>query len=439
MQSTRRIANFECSGCRKILPNNFSGYVCDSCGSNLWVNIQFPDNITIREEFPNIWRYADLLALTDYQLDHFHEKSPHAFSVGGTPMFEYEKVATELNVKNFFVKFDGCNPSGSLKDRASHFIVERLAECPDMLIATASTGNAGAALSCCSAPSPVNSLIFAPAAAPAAKLAQILMYGSQLVAVEGTYDDAYILCDKLCKTYGWYNRSTGYNAFTTEGKKTVSFEIAEQLAKGSTSTFSAPDVVVVSVGDGNIISGVYKGFKDLLEAGLIQKMPQICGIQSTNSPAVHECFSKGYNWEQIRDLPPMRSDTEADSISAGKPSDCMKAVESVRKSNGDMVLVTDDEILSAIPHLACLTGVYAEPAAACGFAGILKLSESGFLDGKSVVLLATGTGLKDTRRAIVGAEMYEQQDNTLLSGRLQVPKDVEGATQILVDSNIISK
>ncbi len=176
------------------------------------------------------------------------------------------RLGATLGLKQLFIKDDGRNPSASFKDRASAIAVAQAREQGSAVVATASTGNAAAALaSQCAAAGQVN-VIFVPKTAPQAKIAQLLAYGSTVLAVDGTYDDAFDLCMQACAAYGWYNRNTGYNPYMSEGKKTVSFEIALQLAqaRGEGAHFAVPDAVFVSVGDGCIIGGVYKGFADLL-------------------------------------------------------------------------------------------------------------------------------------------------------------------------------
>jgi len=228
-----------------------------------------------------------------------------------------------------------------------------------------------------------------PENAPPAKIAQVLVFGATVILVRGNYDDAFDLCLKASREYGWYNRSTGYNPFTREGKKTCAFEICEQLK------WEVPDKVVVPVGDGNIISGVWKGFVEFQNLDIIEKLPQLIAVQAEGSDAVKRAFESG------ADIQAVSGKTLADSISVCVPRDGQAAVGAIKDSGGFAVSVTDDEILAAIPELARGSNVFAEPAGAASWAGLKKAAAQGLVkENESVVLLVTGSGLKD-----VGAAM----------------------------------
>ena len=326
--------------------------------------------------------------------------------VGNTPLLRVDRLGAGLGLRHLYVKDDGRNPSGSLKDRASAIAVTRAQEASYATVATASTGNAAAALAgqCAAAGQP--NVIFVPKSAPQAKIAQLLVFGSQVLAIDGSYDQAFDLCLAACAEFGWYNRNTGYNPYMTEGKKTVAFEIAEQLGverwlddsnnSPGNGLFVAPDAVFVSVGDGSIIGGVYKGFKDLLSLGWIEKLPRIYGVQSTQSAALYAA------WRNGKDLPdPVRASTRADSISVDAPRDAVKALRAVRESNGAYLAVPDSAILRAILPLARRGAVFAEPAGAAAYAGLEQaVSDRLVTASETIVVINTGNGLKD-----VGAAM----------------------------------
>ena len=224
-----------------------------------------------------------------------------------------------------------------------------------------------------------------PEAAPIAKLTQIIMYGATIVPVKGTYDDAFDLSLKATEEFGWYNRNTAYNPFTIEGKKTVSFEIFSQLNE------QIPDRVFVPVGDGVIISGVYKGFEDLLELGYIDKMPTIVMVQSEGSDNIVRNMDR--DKFEVK-----ASSTIADSISVDIPRSFNLAKQYIKKYNGEYLTVSDEEILAASVKLSNNTGIFSEPAAATAFAGLLSYQKNDKIedDSKNVVLL-TGSGLKDLK------------------------------------------
>ncbi len=327
--------------------------------------------------------------------------------VGNTPLLRADRLADSMGLQNLFLKDDGRNPSGSFKDRASAIAIARARETHRETVATASTGNAAAALAALGAAASLATVIFVPRSAPQAKIAQLLVYGSRVLAVDGSYDDAFDLCVSACKEFGWYNRNTGYNPYMTEGKKTVSFEIAAQLAESSGSPsgpdssrfpppFHAPDSVFVSVGDGSIIGGVYKGFWELHTLGWIERVPRIFGVQSSASAAIHNAWRDGLEIPE-----PVTASTAADSISVNEPRDASKALRAVRQSSGAFLLVDDDAILQAILPLARLGAVFAEPAGATALAGLQLAAKRDLLDpGETVVVISTGSGLKDVPAAM---------------------------------------
>lgn len=331
------------------------------------------------------WRYKALLPL-----------APAArvppLSVGWTPLYDAPRIARQLGLSRVWVKDDGANPTGSLKDRASALVLARALEQGIGAVCTASTGNAAAALAGLGASLPeIEIVIFVPASAPAAKIAQLLVYGAEVLLVEGSYDEAFELCQHACEAYGWYSRNTGVNPFTTEGKKTVALEIAEQL------NWRAPDAVMVSVGDGSIVSGIHKGFRDLLELGWIEAMPRLIGVQAEGSAVLANAFERGL---AAADITRKAASTIADSIAAELPRDRAKALRAVRATDGAFVTVSDAAILAAIPEFAQLSGVFAEPAAAAVYAGLQAAINAGLIEGdESVCLVSTGNGLKDVARA----------------------------------------
>src|SRR5688572_8688134 len=211
-----------------------------------------------------LWRYRDLLPIAA-------DAIVPPLAGGWTTLYHTPRLAQDLGLRQAYVKDDGANPTGSLKDRASIMVVAHALEKGMSIVSTASTGNAAAALAGVGASvnhAPMKIIIFVPATAPEAKIAQLLVYGATVILVEDTYDTAFDLCYEMCVSEGWYCRNTGINPYTTEGKKTVAYEIAEQL------NWQAPDVVIVSVGDGSIIGGVHKGFVELHKLGWINKVPR---------------------------------------------------------------------------------------------------------------------------------------------------------------------
>ncbi len=369
-------------------------YVCPADASNLDVVMDYaalrldltPPDITARRE-RSIWRYSALLPV---------EKLPETGgvidSVGMTPLYAPSALGSRYGIENFWVKDESRNPTGSFKDRASAIVLAQAQAAHEPIIVAASTGNAGAALAGLAAAIGQNVLILAPKTAPKAKVAQLLAYGAEVILVDGSYDDAFDLSLQLTETYGWYNRNTGFNPLTVEGKKTGAFELWEALKLYER---DQPLKIFVSVGDGNIISGLYKGFYDLNELGWLRRMPQLFGVQSERSAAIANAFAAG---SEV--ITPVVATTIADSISVNMPRDGERALRAVRAAGGQYLTVTDEEILAAIPVLGS-AGIFAEPAGAAAMAGMIKAIDQGILEpDDNVVVINTGSGLKDINAVI---------------------------------------
>ena len=377
-----QLTSLRCVRCSASHRLSEAVYTCPSCGGNLQVEYDY-------EAVGGSWTRADLAGDPDRSMWRYGPLYPvtgriDSPPVGWTPLFGVPRLAAKLGLANLFVKDDGRNPSASFKDRASAVALVRAREIGVNLVTGASTGNAASSTAVLAAAMGIRTRIFIPQAAPPAKVAQLLAFGAEVLAVEGTYDDAFDLCLAATKQFGWYNRNTGYNPFTREGKKSVSFEICEQMG------WKVPDLVVVPVGDGNIISGVWKGFEEFRRIGFIDRLPRLLAVQAEGSDAVVRAL------EGDGTIQAVSGETVADSIAVCVPRDGEAAVQAVRASNGFGIRVSDEEILQAIPEVARGSGVFAEPAGAASYAGLKKAVELGQVDpAGTVVFLVTGNGLKD--------------------------------------------
>lgn len=387
---------YRCSVCQTIFEPQDVFYTCPHDGGNVDVLLDYDslktqslvDPITQSRDF-SIWRYLPLLPVADPGF----ERTP-LHSVGWTPVYESPVLSRQTGLKKLWIKDDGRNPTASYKDRASAVVVARAGEVHADVVVTASTGNAGAALAGMAAACGRKAIIFAPKTAPQAKIAQLLVFGAQVILVDGNYDQAFDLSVAASQEFGWYCRNTGYNPFTAEGKKTAAFEIWEQILL-SHKKFDKDICVFVSVGDGNIISGIHKGFKDLKELGLIASLPRIFGIQSEGSSAIANAFDA-----KTEEIKPVHATTLADSISVDLPRDGLRAVRAATQTNGAFIKVSDQEILAAIGKLG-KAGIFSEPAGATAYAGVLKASAEGLVDENDpVVCMITGSGLKDVKAAM---------------------------------------
>jgi threonine synthase len=269
----------------------------------------------------------------------------------------------------------------------------------------------------------VPAVILAPKSAPPAKVAQLLIFGARVVLVKGSYDDAFDLTLEAAQAFGWYCRNTGYNPFTVEGKKTAAFEICEQFTAAlgaeteTAERWQVPDAVFVSVGDGNIISGLHKGFKDLAALGWIECIPKLFGVQSTGSAAIYNAFCSGKE-----EIIPVRADTLADSISVDLPRDGLRALRAATQTGGAYLAVEDEAILAAMADMARQEAIFAEPAAAASYAGLVKAVQQGLVSPEDkVVVLSTGSGLKD-----VGAAMRAAGRPMEISPRLDALREALG-------------
>lgn len=409
-----RIKNLRCVLCKTEYDPEEVQYTCSKCGSLgvLEVNYDYSSFIS-EQEVPialeqTMWEYLSFLPISDF-------KNIAPLKVGGTPLYINKALAKELQIKDLFIKDDTVNPTASLKDRASALVVKLALDKGVKAITCASTGNAASSLAGICASVGLKCYIFVPKTAPKAKIIQLLIYGAEVFAVDGSYDDAFDLSIEATNKFGWYNRNTGYNPFTIEGKKTVSLEIIKQIISNK---FNIPDKVFVPVGDGCIISGVYKGFYDYIKLGLIKKIPQLIAVQAEGSNAIYLAMKRGDKIESIK------PNTIADSIAVGRPRNGEMAISHIRASNGWVEVVSDEQILSAMSFLAKRTGIFAEPAGATAFAGLLKMAKEKRLRlNETVVVLVTGSGLKDIDSALKAVKQphYIKPDINDVEKNLELP------------------
>lgn len=375
-------------------------YVCPHHGDDGILDVVYDYDEVARQISPHqlrdnptasIWRYLPFLPV-DADMVRTLASDSSLGSVGWTPLYPAPRLAAALGLRHLWIKDDGRQPTASFKDRASAIAVVKTRELGYPVVTTASTGNAAAALAgLCAAISQPN-VIFVPRTAPPAKIAQLLVYGATVLLVDGTYDDAFELCLRAAPEFGWYNRNTAYNPYMTEGKKTAAYEICEQLG------WQAPDRIFVPVGDGCIIGGMHKGLRDLLAVGWIDRLPKLMGVQAAGSSPLVDAWERGLEGWQME---PVKAHSVADSIVAGLPRDRVKALRAVRDTGGAFLRVSDEEIIAAIPALAQGCGVFAEPAAAAAYAGLVKAVAQGWVGAdERVVVLATGSGLKDVSTAM---------------------------------------
>lgn len=381
------VTGLKCLKCRKEYSAD-NRFTCTDCGIQGILDVQYDYDSVLEHLKSNIghrpfdhWRYKELLPVSpNIPFPHLH--------IGWSPVYDVPRLAKHIGISKLYLKDDGRNPTNSFKDRASSVGVMKAIEFGFKEIACASTGNAASSLAGLSAAVGLKSYIFVPKRAPEPKLTQLLIFGATVLRVNGTYEQAYDLCGEACEKFGWYNRSSGINPYLVEGKKTAGLEIAEQLRE------NIPDWVVVSVGDGCTIGGIGKGLQDMKKLGFINRVPRLLGVQAEGAKPIYDAFYSG------KDLIPSDTNTIADSIAVGTPRNWRRAIQQIRLSLGEMITVSDVEILEAMRVTARLGGVFGEPAGVTGVAGLHNAVQKGIVKpNESALVVITGNGLKDIQSA----------------------------------------
>lgn len=379
-----RFKGARCVSCERYWSGHDFPFTCPDCGplkGTLDIIYDFdrePVYEPANEFISDLWNWKDFLPVNP-------PDEVRRLRVGATPIIRTDFLMSEVGIMDVWLKDDRLNPSGSLKDRASAVGLAHAIAIESDVIAAASTGNAASSLATLAASCNMPVVLFVPEAAPEAKLVQLLIHGAHVVRIRGTYDDAFDVCAKICETHDWYSRNTATNPFLTEGKKTVILEALYQM------NWALPDIVMVPVGDGCILGAVHKGLVDLEDAGFIDRMPRLFGVQAKGAAPL------------IDGKPALKAievSSFADSIAVGLPRDQMKALRAVKETRGEWVAVSDDDIRQAMVLLAQKVGIFSEPAGAAALAGLIEARQEGRIHEQDTVLvLVTGHGLKDIKSA----------------------------------------
>jgi len=370
------------------------GFTCPACGIGGILDVQY-DYAAVARRMTRAslarradrshWRYRELLPIRE-------DAALPALATGWTPVTAAKPLARHLGVQTLYLKDDGRNPSGSLKDRASAVGVVKAREKRRKIIACASTGNAASSCAGMAASLGLRCVVFVPERAPEPKVTQLLIFGATVFRVRGSYEQAFQLCEQACRRWGWYDRNSGINPYLVEGKKTAGLEICEQLE------WRPPEWVAVSVGDGCTLAGIWKGLREMRTLGLMAHAPRMLGVQAEGAAPVTAAFRSG------REIEPIEPHSVADSIAVGAPRNWRKAILAVRESGGAMIDVSDGEILDAMRYTGRLAGIFAEPAAAAAVAGVKRAAAEGVIArGAGVLAVITGNGLKDVHSAHAAA------------------------------------
>lgn len=349
----------------------------------------------------DMWRYASLLPLADGPIS-------YPLAVGGTPLLASPRLRAEVGLSALSLKDETRGPTGSNKDRATALVVEHALRTGVGTVSCASTGNVAVSLALGTAAAGLGAVVFVPAQVAEAKLRLMLLAGATVVKIRQGYERAFALSREAARRLGWCDRNTGLNPLTVEAKKTVAFEIWEQLDR------QVPDVVVAPIGDGVTLAALAKGFRELIHCRVAEKMPRLIGVQAEG------CQPLRRSWLEDRPIEAVEPRTIADGIAVGSPVSAPAVLRDVRQTQGAIVAVPDEAMLSAITRLA-RAGLIAEPAGAAAFAGLEVALEADLVGRReSVIVLVTGTGLKTPQHLRQVGRVHE------VEGRIE---EVEAALQ----------
>ncbi len=329
-------------------------------------------------DLEGMWRWASLLPI-----DGSHT---YPLRVGGTPLVAPSRLRGDLGLPGLFLKDETRGPSGSNKDRGTALCLTEALSRGVAAVACASSGNVAASLATGAAAVGVSAYLFVPAGTVSPhKVEYMRSFGATVFLVDGPYEAAYELSEQVCRRFRWYSRNTAANPLALQGKKTVALEVWEQLDR------RLPDVAFIPVGDGVTLAGFVLGCRELLRCGVAGRLPRVIGVQARGAAPLANAFVAGVRWK------PTEAKTVADGIGIGRPFYGDEALEAVRATDGDFEVVSDDQILESVRHLATGAGILVEPAGAAAFAALVQRSRREPLADQSVVVLLTGTGLKDHR------------------------------------------
>jgi threonine synthase len=375
--------SLRCKECKTTYPLD-ARYVCEQCFGPL--EVAYPsradaDPAELRRRIQagpqSLWRYADFLPVAS--------PGPGTLEAGFTPLLRADRLAEELGLEEVWIKNDAANPTHSFKDRVVSIALARARELGFDTIACASTGNLANAVAAHAAAAGLNSYVFIPADLEEQKVLATGVYGTNLVAVTGNYDDVNRLCTELSAEHDWAFVNINMRPYYAEGSKTLAFETAEQLG------FSIPDRVVCPIASGSLFTKIARGFEEWVEAGLLEgELPTFNGAQAVGCSPVATAFADGADFCR-----PVRPDTIAKSLAIGNPADGPYALDLARRSGGSIDSVTDDEIRDGIQLLARTTGIFTETAGGVTVSVLARLAERGDIDpAERVVVYVTGDGLK---------------------------------------------
>lgn len=400
----------ECVNCNAKYDDNEVIYNCKECGSVLEVVVDIDKSDVPRETFDCrkdvLWKYKEFMPVDETKIVSLDE--------GGTPFCKCNKLGEELGI-DLFVKVEGSNPTGSFKDRGMSVGMTKARELGVDTVGCASTGNTSASLAAYAARAGLRCVVLLPSGKVAlGKLAQAMFHGAEVLSVNGNFDEALETVTALALEKHLYLLNS-INPYRLEGQKSIGFEIVHELG------WKSPDRIVLPVGNAGNISAIWKGIREFKNAGYIDEVPMMTGIQAEGAAPIANAFRKNTMDVAIVENP----ETVATAIRIGAPVSSIKALKAIYDSNGYSETVTDDEILAAQLDLARKEGIGVEPASAASIAGVKKLVEEGIVDkGEQVVCIVTGHLLKDPNTAINACK-----------DPIEIDADIEALKKVLLNKN----
>ena len=375
---------FTCIACSTRLDPS-KRFSCPRCGELLEITYDLQSRrrafITSLKKPPpySVWRYRELLPIADAH--------PISIGEGGTSLTKSDRLARKLGLTKLYFKNEGQNPTASFKDRGMTVVITKAMELGVRTVLCASTGNTSASMSAYAARAGLNASVLIPSGKIAkGKLVQAIIHGAKIVQVSGNFDAALKKARRMAEQRDDLYLVNSLNPYRIEGQKTISFEMWEQLRK------RVPDAVFVPVGNAGNISAIWKGFRELKDLHLINRVPRMIGVQAAGAAPIATAYAKGKD----RIVPWEHPETWASAIRIGAPASWRKALKAVQESSGSILSATDNEIRRAQKLLADHEGIFGEPASAAAIAGLIKARRTGLVQAHdAIVCVITGHGLKD--------------------------------------------
>ena len=356
-------------------------YVCPVCSAMQHPQEPIRGVLRVLLPYDQLKITIDQFSFTSDELLPVTSQFMTSFPVGNTPLFRSDRIERELGFEHLFFKNDSLNPTGSINDRASLSIASFAVKRNEKKVVLASTGNLAASMASISAAADLNCVAFIPATISRQKLAQILTYGTHVVLIDGSYDEAYDLAIDYKNRYGGICGNAVYNPYSIEGMKTIAYEIYRQL------DHSVPDFIFIPSGNGTLLSSIYKGFYDMFQFDWFVEMPRLVAVQAEGNDAIVNALSSGVI-KNISGKPSI-----ADSLNISIPRNAHLALKDIESTCGFGINVNNQEIRCAQDYLAKHLGIFVEPAAAVAYAGFVKYKHNLAKEAK-IVLMLTGCGLK---------------------------------------------